>query len=139
MRQELQRCWVFHTQQFPLFIKNGPQHKEYPANLTQLWEGLESTCASITVEHFQHLVESMPLQIKAVLRAKGGATQYLEVVPNVLYTQCIKGRRYLQDRYLKEERRKELDRQKTSRRGIEKEKEPGKDPLLAWLITWSKH
>jgi hypothetical protein len=22
--QELQRCWVFHAQQFPVYIKNGP-------------------------------------------------------------------------------------------------------------------
>jgi hypothetical protein len=38
--------------------------------LTQLWEALESTWASIFVECFRHLVESMPQQIEAVLRAK---------------------------------------------------------------------
>ena len=42
----------------------------------QLWEALESTWASIPVECFRHLVESMPQRIEAVLRAKGGATQY---------------------------------------------------------------
>jgi hypothetical protein len=57
--------------------------------LTQLWEALESTWASIPVERFRHLVESMPRRIEAVLRAKGGATQYYEGVPNVLYTQHI--------------------------------------------------
>jgi hypothetical protein len=56
--QELQRCWVFHS--FPVCIKNGPLPKGHPVNLTQLWEALESTWASIPVEHFQHLVESIP-------------------------------------------------------------------------------
>ena len=42
----------FHAQQFPLCIKNGPPPKGYPANLTQLWEALESTWASTPVERF---------------------------------------------------------------------------------------
>jgi hypothetical protein len=50
--QELQRCWVFHTQQFPVSIKNGPLPKGHPVNLTQLWEALGSTWASIPVEQF---------------------------------------------------------------------------------------
>ena len=58
--QELQRCWDFHTQQFPMCIKNGPPPKGHPANLTQLWETLESTWASIPVERFRILAESMP-------------------------------------------------------------------------------
>ena len=41
--QELQRCWDFHAQQFPVCIKNGPPPKGHPANLTQLWEALESS------------------------------------------------------------------------------------------------
>ena len=67
-------------------IKNGPPPKGHPANLTQLWEALESTWASIPVERFQHLVESTwasisverfqhlvvhTRRIEAVLRAKG--------------------------------------------------------------------
>jgi hypothetical protein len=58
--QEQQRCWVFHAQQFPVYIKNGPPSKGHPANLTQLWEALKSTWASIPVERFLHLVEFMP-------------------------------------------------------------------------------
>jgi hypothetical protein len=58
--QELQRCWVFHTQQFPVCMKNGPPPKGHPANLIQLWEALESTSASIPVERIRHLVEAMP-------------------------------------------------------------------------------
>jgi hypothetical protein len=50
--QELQCCWVFHTQQFPVYIKNGPPSKGHPANLTQLWEALEATWSSIPVERF---------------------------------------------------------------------------------------
>ena len=34
--QELQRCWVFHAQQFPVCIKNGPPPKGHRDNLTQL-------------------------------------------------------------------------------------------------------
>jgi hypothetical protein len=50
---ELQRCWVFHTQQFPVCIKNGPPPKGHPANLLQLWDALESTWASIPVERYR--------------------------------------------------------------------------------------
>ena len=50
LRQELQRCWVFHTQQFPVCIKNSPPPNGHPANLTQLWEALEATWASIPVQ-----------------------------------------------------------------------------------------
>ncbi|CDQ69862.1 unnamed protein product [Oncorhynchus mykiss] len=58
--QELQRCWVFHNQQFPVCTKNGPPAKGHPDNLTQLWEALESTWASIPVECFRHLVDPVP-------------------------------------------------------------------------------
>ena len=68
--QELQCCWVFHAQLLPVSIKNGSPPKGHPANLTQLWEALESTWASIPVERFRHLVESIPRQIEAVPRAK---------------------------------------------------------------------
>ena len=47
---DLQRCCVFHTQQFRVCLKNGPPTNGDPANLTQLWEALESTWASIPVE-----------------------------------------------------------------------------------------
>ena len=59
--EKLQRCWVFHAQQFPVCIKNGPPPKGHQGNLTQLWEALESTWASIPVECFPLLVESVPL------------------------------------------------------------------------------
>jgi hypothetical protein len=45
-------------------------------NIGVLWEALESTWASIPVECFRLLVESMPRQIEAALRAKVGTTQY---------------------------------------------------------------
>ncbi|CDQ76493.1 unnamed protein product [Oncorhynchus mykiss] len=48
------------SQQFPVFVKDGPLPKGHPANLTQLWEALESTWASIPVERFQPLVELLP-------------------------------------------------------------------------------
>jgi hypothetical protein len=49
--RELHCYWVSHAQQFPVCITNGPPPKEHPANLTQLWEALESTWDSIQVEH----------------------------------------------------------------------------------------
>ena len=48
--QELQRYWVFPTQQFPVCIKNGPPPKGHPVNLTQLWDALETTLARIHVD-----------------------------------------------------------------------------------------
>jgi hypothetical protein len=36
--QELQRCWVFHTQKFPVCIKNGPPPKGHPANVRPVVE-----------------------------------------------------------------------------------------------------
>jgi hypothetical protein len=60
--QELQLCWVFHAQQFPVCIKNGPPPKGRPANLTQLWEALESTWAIITVNVlYTHVLYSVPV------------------------------------------------------------------------------
>ena len=38
--QELQRCWIFNAQQFPVCVNNSPPPKGHPANLTQLWEAL---------------------------------------------------------------------------------------------------
>jgi len=49
---------------------------EHPTNLHQLQATILSIWANISKECFQHLVESMPCRIKAVLKAKGGQTQY---------------------------------------------------------------
>ncbi|XDV38987.1 hypothetical protein PO909_008291 [Leuciscus waleckii] len=48
----------------------------HPTNLHQLQDAILSILANISKECFQHLVESMPRRIKAVLKAKGGQTQY---------------------------------------------------------------
>jgi len=48
----------------------------HPTNLHQLQDAILSIWANISKECFQHLVESMPHRIKAVLKAKGGQTQY---------------------------------------------------------------
>jgi len=48
----------------------------HPTNLHQLQDAILSTWANISKECFQHLVQSMPHKIKAVLKAKGGQTQY---------------------------------------------------------------
>ena len=45
-------------------------------NLQKLRDAIMSTWNRISKECFQHLVESMPQRIEAVLRAKGGPTQY---------------------------------------------------------------
>jgi len=46
----------------------------HPTNLHQLQDAILSIWAS--KEYFQQLVDSMPRRIKAVLKAKGGQTQY---------------------------------------------------------------
>uniref|UniRef100_A0AAY5KIQ5 Tc1-like transposase DDE domain-containing protein n=1 Tax=Esox lucius TaxID=8010 RepID=A0AAY5KIQ5_ESOLU len=48
----------------------------HPTNLHQLQDAILSICANISKECFQHLVELMPRRIKAVLKEKGGQTQY---------------------------------------------------------------
>ncbi len=45
-------------------------------NLQQLRDAFISIWTKISEECFQHLVESMPWRIKAVLKAKGGPTRY---------------------------------------------------------------
>ncbi len=47
-----------------------------PTNLQQLHDAIMSIWTKISEECFQHLVESMPQRIKAVLKAKGGPTWY---------------------------------------------------------------
>ena len=61
--------------------------KGHPANLTQLWEALESTGASIYVNRFQHLVESIPPQIGLFWGQKGGWNS--EGVLNIFFTPCM--------------------------------------------------
>ncbi len=46
-----------------------------PGNLQQLRDAIMSIWTTISEECFQHLVESMPQRIKAVLKAKGGPTR----------------------------------------------------------------
>ncbi len=43
-----------------------------PTNLQQLRDPIMSIWTKISEECFQHLVESMPRRIKAVLKTKGG-------------------------------------------------------------------
>ncbi len=47
-----------------------------PTNLQQLRDAIISIWTKISEECFQHLIESMPRRIKAVLRAKGGPNRY---------------------------------------------------------------
>ncbi len=47
-----------------------------PTNLQQLCDAIMSIWTKISEECFQHLVESMPRRIKAVLKAKEGLTRY---------------------------------------------------------------
>ncbi len=47
-----------------------------PTNLQQLCDAIMSIWTKISEECFQHLVESMPQRIKAVLKAKVGTTRY---------------------------------------------------------------
>jgi hypothetical protein len=78
----VRNCNVVALFTLPVCIKNVPLPKGHPDNLTQLWEALESTWASIPVECFQQLVEFMPQHIEAVLRTKEGD------IPNIWYKLC---------------------------------------------------
>ncbi len=56
---------------------------------TNLNDAIMSIWTKISEECLQHLVESMPRRIKAVLKAKGGPTRYKQDVPNKLASECI--------------------------------------------------
>jgi len=56
-------------------------------NLQQLRDAILSIWTKISEECFQHLVESIPRRIKAVLKAKGGST--LQGVPNKVASECV--------------------------------------------------
>ncbi len=47
-----------------------------PTNLQQLRDAIISLWTKISEECFQHLVESVPRRIKAVLKANGVQTRY---------------------------------------------------------------
>ncbi len=47
-----------------------------PTNLQQLCDAIMTIWTKISEECFQHLVESIPRRIKAVLKLKGGPTRY---------------------------------------------------------------
>ncbi len=47
-----------------------------PTNLQKLCDAIMLIWTKISEECFQHLVESIPQRIKAVLKSKGGPTQY---------------------------------------------------------------
>ncbi len=62
---------------------------EQPTNLQQLRDTIVSIWTKISEECFQHLVESMPRIIKAVLKVKAGPTWYKQGVPNKVASECI--------------------------------------------------
>ncbi len=55
-----------------------------PTNLQQLRDAIMSIWTKISEKCFQHLVESMPRRIKAVLKTKEDPTRYYQSVPNKL-------------------------------------------------------
>jgi len=61
----IEHLWdVVERELCPLYV--------HPTNLHQLQYAILSIWANISKECFQHLVESVPHIIKAVLKAKGG-------------------------------------------------------------------
>ncbi len=67
-----------------------------PTNLQQLCDAIMSIWTKISEECFQHLFESMPQRIKAVLKAKEGPTRvyiykvyiYTHTLATLLGTPC---------------------------------------------------
>ena len=62
--QELQRCWVFHAQQFPVYIKNSPPPKGTSRQF-------DTTLGSIGVNMGQNPCGTLlpPCRVHAVQRA----------------------------------------------------------------------
>ncbi len=60
-----------------------------PTNMRQLRDAIMSIWTKISEECFQHLVESMPQRIKAVLKKKGGPTRYWQGVHNKVASVCV--------------------------------------------------
>ncbi len=60
-----------------------------PTNLQQLRDVIMSIWTKISEECFQHIIESIPQRIKAVLKAKGGPTEYKQGVPNKVASESI--------------------------------------------------
>ncbi len=62
-----------------------------PTNLQKLRDAIMSIWTKISEECFQHLVESMPQRIKAVLKAKGGPTlhRYLCIYIYIYVCVCV--------------------------------------------------
>jgi len=65
----------------------------HPTNLHQLQDVILSILANISKENFQHLVESMPRRIKAVLKPTGS------VVPNNPLGECMQKDCHLQTKH----------------------------------------
>ncbi len=57
-------------------------------NLQQQRDAIMSIRTKISEEYFQHLVESMPRRIKAVLKAKGVQPDTSKVFPNKVASEC---------------------------------------------------
>ena len=71
--EELQFCWVFHAQQFPVCIKNGPPPVRHLTTLRSIGVNMgQHPCGMLSTPCGVHA-----RQIEAVLRAKGGATPIL--------------------------------------------------------------
>ncbi len=59
-----------------------------PKNLQKLRDAIMSIWTKILLKNLQHLVESMPRIIKAVLNEKVGPTRYKQGVPNKVASEC---------------------------------------------------
>ncbi len=59
-------------------------------NLQQLCDAIMTIWTKISEERFQHLVESIPRRIKAVLKEKGGSNPVLaRCVSNKVASECV--------------------------------------------------
>jgi hypothetical protein len=54
-------------------LRSRPQ---CPTSQNALATALQEEWAAIPLETFRHLVESLPCRVRAVIKAKGGPTQY---------------------------------------------------------------
>lgn len=64
------------------------KHENAPEKMQELPDVIMSIWTRIFKKHFQHLVESMPQRIEAVLTAKRSHAKYYNSVPNNMLSEC---------------------------------------------------
>ncbi len=60
----------------PQITKDTCEYERAPSGMLELWERVQVEWEKIEPEVCQNLIESMPMRVTAVVKAKGGHTKY---------------------------------------------------------------